>query len=194
MGASVSHTDLKSNNINRLGVEGNMPRLSAFPTISELRAFEAAARLRSISGAALELRCSQPCVTHRIKSLEQRWATELLNRSTRVVEWTPVTTKVYDRVLGLLNDLEKLVGEFDLAPEAQHVAISVSSAFASSWLIPRLSSFRARNPSIEVRLSATNRYVDLVKESFDVAIRLMPTDCTLPPGHASVALTVSVVE
>lgn len=166
-----------------------MTRLSAVPTVSELRAFEAAARLRSISGAATELRCSQPCITHRIRSLERRWTTELLSRTTRTVDWTPATIRAYEKVRVLLRDLELLVEEFAPSADAQQLMITVSSAFASAWLIPRLPTFRALHPSIEVRLSATNRYVDLAAEGFDIGIRLLPLDAAPAPDHQSAALT-----
>lgn len=166
-----------------------MTRTAAIPTINELRAFEAVARLRSVSAAALELGCSQPCITHRVKSLERRWATELFNRTTRAVEWTNETTRVYERVRGTLLELEQLASEFDPRVSLQQLAITVSPSFASSWLISRLSSFRELHPEIEVKLSATNRYVDLAKESFDLGIRLLPRGSSPAPDLVAVELT-----
>lgn len=158
------------------------------PTINELRAFEAAARLRSISGAAHELGCSQPCVTHRIKALERRWATALFQRTTRSVEWTRETQAIYDRVRNALAELEAIAAEFTADTTKRQLTITLSPSLASSWLVPRLNSWRARHPDIELKLSATNRYVDLVKEGFDAGIRLLPHGGAIEPGMASVKL------
>jgi LysR family glycine cleavage system transcriptional activator len=159
-----------------------MPRQSATPPITELRAFEAAARLRSISAAALELGCSQPCISHRIRSLEERWSTVLLDRTTRTVSWTIVTERTYGRVKRLLEDLDSLVETFDPVALSTELAITVSPGFASAWLVPRLTRFLTLHPGIQVTLSATNRIVDLAHEKFDVAIRLIEDGDPIDPG------------
>lgn len=165
-------------------------RTAAIPTISELKAFEAVARLRSVSAAAQELGCSQPCVTHRLKALERRWSTELFVRTTRTIEWTDQTAGIYERVRGALQEIDDIAGGFDAGGTgAMQLAITASPSFASSWLIARLPSFRNRHPAVELKLSATNRYVDLARENFDIGIRLLPRSASPSPDLASVKLT-----
>ena len=54
-------------------------------------------------------------------------------------------------------------------------------SFASLWVIPRLSAFRARHPDIEVYISADDRLVDLARGEVDVAVRYLP-DAKAPEG------------
>lgn len=158
-----------------------MVRTAAIPSISELRAFEAVARLRSVSAAAQELGCSQPCVSHRLKALERRWSTELFMRTARAMEWTDRTAGIYERVCSLLREIEELAGQFDADDASERLTITAPASFVSSWLISRLPSFRERFPAIELKLSATNRYVDLASEDFDLGIRLLPRGASSLP-------------
>jgi LysR family glycine cleavage system transcriptional activator len=50
--------------------------------------------------------------------------------------------------------------------------LSTVPSFAAKWLVPRLGRFRAAHPEIDLRISASLRLVDLVREDFDVAIRM----------------------
>ncbi|MGE8190302.1 LysR substrate-binding domain-containing protein [Pseudomonas sp. NPDC086278] len=158
-----------------------MVKASQIPTLGELRAFEAVARLKSISSAATELNCSQPCITNRLKALETRWAVNLFKRSTRSLEWTDRTQKIYSRVAQLLSELQSITREAT-DPGSSPLSVSVSPSFASMWLVSRLSSLQTRHPEIDVNLVATNRAVDLVREEIDIAIRLLPHDAPLGDG------------
>jgi LysR family glycine cleavage system transcriptional activator len=148
------------------------------PTISELRTFEAVARLRSISAAADELSCSQPTVTYRIRELEERWSVELFSRSTRTLEWTATTHQFYARIRSLLAEIENISAEIRDAVLHQ-LNVNVSPSFAAAWLVERLPAFSQLYPEIDVRLTATNRFVDLAREAVDVAVRLVPGNLAL---------------
>lgn len=148
---------------------------SFMPSLIELRTFEAVARLRSISAAAAELGCSQPSVTHRVKSLEDRWGTVLFKRSTRSLEWTDRTALAYERVRRILSEIDTMAEEMANVASTC-VSISVSPSFASGWLVGRLSSFRRMHPAIEIKVNATNRFVNLAGEGYDIAIRLLGLD------------------
>ncbi|RJF99330.1 LysR substrate-binding domain-containing protein [Noviherbaspirillum saxi] len=150
-----------------------MLRGQFIPTIIELRTFEAVARLRSISAAAAELACSQPTVTYRIRELEQRWSVELFTRTTRTLEWTETTHHFYARVRALLTEIENISSEIQNVALNQ-LSVSVSPSFAATWLVARLSLFGETHPEIDLRLSATNRFVDLARETVDLAVRLTP--------------------
>ncbi len=143
------------------------------PTISELRTFEAVARLRSISAAAAELNCSQPTATWRLRELERRWSVTLFTRSTRSLEWTESTQRFYARVRRLLNEIESISAEIQEIPEQTQLSVTVSPSFAAAWLVGRLASFSERHPHTDLRLSASNRFVDLSREAIDVAVRLV---------------------
>lgn len=164
-----------------------MVKPSQLPTLAELRAFESIARLRSVSGAAQELNCSQPCITNRLKSLEERWGVSLFIRSTRMLEWTDKTHHIYSKVVGVLTDVASIASEaIDVGGSL--LSVSVSPSFASMWLVNRLSSLEEMHPEIELNLLATNRNVDLTRGDIDVAIRLMPLNSQSNEGLFNVPL------
>ena len=65
---------------------------------------------------------------------------------------------------------------------APGLTLSTTVSFASLWLIPRLSSFRALHPEVEVYVSADDRVVDLARGDVDVAVRYLPDAAA--PGSA----------
>jgi len=148
--------------------------------MNELRTFESVARLRSISKAALKLNCSQPCVSQRLQSLEQRWSLRLFHRNTRDLEWSESTQVLYEVVQRSLNDIEHALATV-VQEREQILTMSVSEDFASGWLEESLERFHQQHRRIRVKLYITNRFVDLTRESIDVALRLLPADVRLSP-------------
>ena len=67
------------------------------------------------------------------------------------------------------------------AVRAPGLTLSTTVSFASLWVIPRLASFRARHPDIEVYISADDRLVDLGRGEVDIAVRYLP-DAKTPEG------------
>jgi DNA-binding transcriptional LysR family regulator len=61
------------------------------------------------------------------------------------------------------------------------LTLSTTVSFASLWVIPRLATFRARHPDVEVYVSADDRVVDLARGDVDVAVRYLP-DSAVPEG------------
>ena len=62
------------------------------------------------------------------------------------------------------------------------LTLSTTVSFASLWVIPRLATFRARHPDVEVYVSADDRLVDLSRGDVDVAVRSLPDSAA--PEHA----------
>jgi LysR family glycine cleavage system transcriptional activator len=52
------------------------------------------------------------------------------------------------------------------------LTVTTMTSFAATWLVPRLGSFQAKHPDIEVRLSTSFAMVDLRREDVDVAVRM----------------------
>jgi DNA-binding transcriptional LysR family regulator len=61
------------------------------------------------------------------------------------------------------------------------LTLSTTVSFASLWIIPRLTTFRARQPEVEVYVSADDRLVDLSRGDVDIAVRYLP-DAAAPEG------------
>ena len=140
------------------------------PPIASLRAFEAAARHMNFTRAADELAITQAAVSYQIRLLEQRLGTSLFIREPRRLLLTETGAQL---AIPVREAFDRLRATFDsFHKEAQGIlSLSVSETFAANWLVPLLGSFQMENPSIAVRLEASNRLVDFSREKFDAGIR-----------------------
>ncbi|MGH8800198.1 MAG: LysR substrate-binding domain-containing protein, partial [Casimicrobiaceae bacterium] len=80
---------------------------------------------------------------------------------------------------GLIS-LAQAVAKIRREQTATPLIVSTNQPFASVWLIPRLTRFRARYPTVDVYISADNRIVDLDRERIDLAVRYC-TEAMAPP-------------
>lgn len=142
------------------------------PSLKALRAFETAARHLSMTRAADELAVTQPAVTQQIKALETFLGVCLVYREGQGLALTPAGRAYAERLRGAFAEIRAATADL-LRQERQGGAVTVSllPTLAQRWLIPRLGSFQAAHPEIEVRFSATARVVDLRREDVDLAIR-----------------------
>jgi LysR family transcriptional regulator, glycine cleavage system transcriptional activator len=120
--------------------------------------------------AAEELAITQAAVSYQIRLLEERLGTALSVREPRRLLLTETGAEL---AVPLRDAFDRLRATFEsFHKEAQTVlSLSVSDTFAANWLVPRLGSFQVENPSIAVRLEASNRLVDFSREKFDAGIR-----------------------
>jgi LysR family transcriptional regulator of beta-lactamase len=139
--------------------------------LNALRAFESSARHLSFTRAALELNVTQAAVSQQVRSLEERLGTTLFKRLPRGLGMTdeglalrPVLTDAFDRI-------EAVLKQFDGGHFHEVLTVGAVGTFAVGWLMPRLKSFRAAHPFIELRLLTHNNLVDLATEGLDFAIR-----------------------
>ena len=139
--------------------------------LNGLRAFEAAARHLSFTKAAIELCVTPPALSHQVKALEERLGVHLFRRLPRGLGLTdegqallPVLREAFDRMAAALEAFEGGKGR-------EVLAVGAVGTFALGWLLPRLDSFRAGNPLVDLRLTTNNNRVDIAEEGLDFAIR-----------------------
>lgn len=139
--------------------------------LNALRAFEASARLCNFTRAGRELNVTQTAISHQVKALEDQLGVTLFTRLPRGLALTdeghallPVLTDVFGRISGAVTRLQE--GRFQ-----EVVTLGVVGTFAIGWLLPRLSDFRDRHPSIDLRLKTNNNVADIVAEGLDYFIR-----------------------
>jgi LysR family transcriptional regulator, glycine cleavage system transcriptional activator len=139
--------------------------------LNALRAFEAAARLHTFVAAAAELNVSPSAISQLVKTLEDYVGRPLFLRSRTGVTPTREAELAYrpirDGFALLIEGLQRL-GRPD-TPNI--VTMSVTPAFAGKWLLPRIESFRAAHPRLDIRLDTTNRLVDYYTEGIDIGVR-----------------------
>lgn len=128
----------------------------------------------SFSKAAVDLGITQPTATKSIAALEAKLGARLLNRNTRGVSPTDIGRLYYEKC----KLIQREIDEADNLPAlmqsrvAGRMRISTSVAFGRRVLTPLLLKFMAEHPEIQIDLSTEDRYVDLVAQGIDVAIRM----------------------
>jgi LysR family transcriptional regulator of beta-lactamase len=139
--------------------------------LNALRAFEASARHLSFTHAGLELCVSQAAVSHQVNRLEALLGMALFRRLPRGLALTdegtalvPVLVDGFDRIAAVLD-------RYQGGRLREPLTLGVVGTFAVGWLLPRLSSFAAANPVVDVRIRTNNNRVDLAGEGLDYAIR-----------------------
>lgn len=147
-----------------------MPR--RLPSLNALRAFESAGRLLSFSRAADELCVTQGAISRQIKSLEDMLGFPLFHRMTRAIELTDRGREYLPAVCEAFDRLEQATIRLSKKENHSILTVNVLPTFAMRWLIPRLPSFVARHPNIEVRMITSIRPVSFWRDDIDLAIRV----------------------
>ncbi|TIM64024.1 MAG: LysR family transcriptional regulator [Mesorhizobium sp.] len=139
--------------------------------LNGLRAVETVARLGSLSAAASELNVSASAVSQQVKRTEAQLGQALFERTASGLVPTEFGTVFTARLGAGFRELAQAVALADEVSECTLV-VSVAPAFASKWLLPRLSRHFARHPNVLLRIDASVRIADLDRSDIDIAIRL----------------------
>jgi len=139
-------------------------------SLNHLAAFEASARLLSFTKAAEELGVSQPAVSQSIRRLEAAIGIKLFKRNHRIIALTDAGESLKGDVFQGLAQIERSIKQLQKRSNGKHVTLSVSSAFAHYWLVPRLQDFRDKHPHIDLRMQQTDTDPDLAQEGISLAV------------------------
>lgn len=127
----------------------------------------------SFSAVARELGTIQPTVSKQLTALEEHLGVRLLNRTTRQLSPTEAGRKYYDRcrhILDEVTDLESSLADLQNRTTGL-LRVNVPVAFGQLYMLPLVFRFRQKYPGLAVDLTLNDRFVDLVQEGVDVAIR-----------------------
>ena len=147
---------------------------SLIPSAQSLLVFEAAARLLSFKSAAIELRVTQPSISHTIRALEEHLGVRLFERGNRGVHLTRAGTELMADLAPALKQIETSLRGIRIRDQ-QTITIAASTAASTQWLLPKVATFRRDNPEISVRIITTDRNIDPGDE-VDLSIRRGPRD------------------
>ena len=139
--------------------------------LNGLRAVETVARLGSLSAAASELNVSVSAVSQQIKRTEKQLGQALFERTPGGLVPTEFGTVFTARLGAGFRELAQAVALADEANQCTLV-VSVAPAFASKWLLPRLSRHFARHPNVLLRIDASGRIANLDHSDIDIGIRM----------------------
>ena len=141
--------------------------------LNDILCFTAVAEHNGFSAAARALNRPKSSISRQVERLEARLGVRLLERSTRRVRLTEVGREYHARCQAALNDLGS--AERDVAVHRSDpvgiVRVTCPTVIARQVMPRIMPGFLARYPEVRVQLQATNRAVDLIQETIDVAIR-----------------------
>jgi len=172
----------------RPGTSGATSRTGDLPSIQGLNTFAIVARHDSFSSAADELEIGQSAISHAIRQLERWFGCALFDRDHRGIRLTAEGRILADGVGAGLARVHQAVRDVQHLHDhlTEVVTISVSTATASNWLIPRLARFKADHPEIDVRCVTTDSDRNFDTGSVDLFI---PVGRARWPGCQRWALT-----
>ncbi|KUJ84078.1 hypothetical protein AVO45_18435 [Ruegeria marisrubri] len=142
--------------------------------IEQIRVFIRVAELESFAAAARDLGVSRSIVTRYVGELEDELGVQLLVRTTRKVSLTVAGQVYLDRTRPLVEDLDRAR---DLVKQQQdtlsgEIRISAPVSFGQRFLPDILHEFHLAHPDVQVKIEMIDRFVDLIDEGYDMALRI----------------------
>jgi DNA-binding transcriptional LysR family regulator len=140
--------------------------------IHAMRVFVRVSETESFRRAAQQLDVSNALVTRAIAMLEAHLRTRLINRTTRNLSLTEAGTRHLEGCRALLEELdhlESMVAHTEGDPSGT-LRVVASGSLSLMALTPLIDGFRQLYPKVNVRLTLSERHVDLVEDGFDVGI------------------------
>jgi LysR family transcriptional regulator for bpeEF and oprC len=160
-----------------------------------MRLFTRIVELGSFTAAADDLSLPRATVTHAIKRLETRLGAQLLQRTTRRVSTTRDGETYYGHCVRLLSDIDEVETNFReaLVNPKGRLRVDLPAALARLLVIPALPRFFARFPEIVLDIGIGDRFVDLVREGVDCAVRIgEPGDIGMVGRHVATIEQITV--
>ncbi|MFF7710250.1 LysR substrate-binding domain-containing protein [Pseudomonas sp. NPDC007930] len=141
--------------------------------LKEVELFVQVAEAGSISKAAERLGVSVSAASRALIALEARLGVRLVQRTTRQLSLTEVGAEFYRRTRSVLADLREAesVARDAVVKPSGVLRVTASLSFCLLHIEPLLPAFTARYPDISVDIVAANRYLDVMENNVDVAIR-----------------------
>lgn len=135
--------------------------------------FVRAVETGSFSAAARDLGLGQPNVSRYVAALEDHLQTRLLHRTTRKLAPTPEGERYYAEARRILDAVEESESSFkeNIAPSGL-LRVACPTALAHKFVVPHVPAFLALYPEVTLDLQINDRYVNLVDEGAELAIRI----------------------
>ena len=140
---------------------------------TEIELFVQVAETGSLSRAAEALDLSNAAASRHLSALEDRLGARLVERNTRRLYLTDTGQEFFSRAKTILSDLkdaESAVNATALNPTGV-LRITASLSFSLHHVAPLLREYTQRYPNVTVHVEAANRYLDIIDNNIDVAIR-----------------------
>lgn len=139
--------------------------------IPHLIVFEAVSRNPNFTRAAEELNVTRVSVSRQIAELESAVGAKLFHRNHRTVTMTLAGRALESEVSPALYQIAEALRRVAETASKTRLTVTMTAAFATYWLMPRLVDFNNQYPDIELNLVVSDRHLDLEAEGVDIAIR-----------------------
>jgi DNA-binding transcriptional LysR family regulator len=155
-----------------------MPNLrKKLPSANALFVFEAAARCGNFTRAAQELYVSQPAVSRMLARMEDHLGVQLFERVRGGIELTENGKILYRKISEGFNGIEGAIREIEArATGVESVTLSVSTAFTTHWLMPRMSRLNGAFPTVDLRFQLISGRIGGPLVDVDLGMRFMRED------------------
>ena len=147
------------------------PLVRRLPPLGTLRAFEAAARHLSFKEAANELGLTPTAISHQVRMLEEYCGEKLFRRRPRPLALSDAGARLFPAIRHGFDVFASALSSLSTEAEAKPLRVTTTSAFASRWLVPRLSLWREVHADIALSIIGVDRVVKLDADEADLAIR-----------------------
>lgn len=139
-----------------------------------MTAFVAVCETESLTGAARKLALSPSVVSRQIAALEGRLGARLFHRTTRSISLTDAGSRFLERARRILADLDEaeMVAQDEKAAPRGRLSVTAPVIFGRLHVAPLLARFIERYPQVTLDLHLTDRFVNLVEEGHDLAVRI----------------------
>ncbi len=142
--------------------------------ISDFDIFARVARTGNMSAAGREMGLSPAVVSKRISLLEERLGARLFQRTTRQLTLTETGEGYFKRVVDILSlvaEADDFVSRRNTNPRGA-LKVTAPTSFSRFHVAPYLPKFLERYPEIQLDFHLTDNFVDIIRDGFDVAIRI----------------------
>lgn len=142
--------------------------------LQQMQAFVAVADSGSFVRAASAMNVSKTAVSRLVSDLEARLGVRLIQRTTRRLSLTAEGQVFLERCRELLGTVESIEAEVTAHAEHAigHLRINVPVSYGTMILGPLWPRFLARHPQVSLEVTLADRFVDVVDEGYDLAVRI----------------------
>lgn len=142
--------------------------------LRKMRLFVRVVETGSFSAAGKAEGVAQPTVSKEVSALEAHLGVQLLRRSPRGLSVTEPGREFYNFAVGMLADLdaaEMQIRAGNVSPQGR-IRVACAPVIAARLIVPALPDFLDRNPNLSIDLDVSERFVSLVEEGIDLALRV----------------------
>ena len=141
---------------------------------TEIRSFSLVAEKGSFAAAALVEGVTPVVMGRRLDALERRLGVRLLHRSTRGLTLTDLGERFLESARQLLKDFDDAEAGISAGRDTVrgHLVVSAPAAFGRIHVAPHAPTFKATHPDLKLSFNLTDSVVDLVREGYDMALRI----------------------